>query len=88
MSNGGGSVRISGGSITVEFDKQFKEENGPSGKYKWRDPDKKITEIVVTDESGDTAYMKFDAGLLPPGQIFFIKVNYEVAVKSATAGMS
>ena len=43
---------------------------------------------MVTDESGDTAYMKFDAGLLPPGQIFFIKVNYEVAEKSATAGMS
>ena len=84
MSNGG-SVKIGGGSITIECDKDFTYTTSSAGHHKVHHLDKKITEVVITDESEQKAYVKFDVGLLPPGEKFFVKVNYKAAEKGATA---
>ena len=85
MSNGG-SVKIGGGSITIECDKDFIHSTHSTGNHKLHHLDKRITEVVITDESEQNAYMKFDVGLLDPGKKFLIKVNYKAAAKKKSRG--
>ena len=81
-----GSITIKGGSITIEFDREFTASTDPSGNYKFQS-DKKMTEVVVINNQ-DEAYMKFNVKSLPQEENFLIKVNYEAAEKGAAAGTS
>jgi len=87
-----GSVKIGGGSITIEFDNNFSHATDPNGNHKCEHQDKnmKITEVVITDESKQrgNAYLKINAQSLslPKGKNIFVKVRYEAAAQSATAG--
>ena len=99
MSNGGGSVKIGGGSITIECDKWFDHTTDADGNHVCKNQDKnmRITEVVITDdaevvipgkpEQQGNAYLKIDAKSLklPEGKNIFIKVHYKGEGASAAA---
>ncbi|MGI8565525.1 MAG: hypothetical protein ACR2LZ_03470 [Pyrinomonadaceae bacterium] len=52
MSNGD-PVVIKGGSIEIEFDDTFMPDPNAKGKKKFKDANRKITGVEVTDEHGN-----------------------------------